>query len=299
MRSTWAYLCTGLLVSIGICGQAQAQVHGTQPAGVPPQPQSAAAQPAPAQPSPAAIEQSTPQPSPSETTQAAAVGQPIQPMQPQPAQAPAAAPPATWQSAPPAASEPVPDLPADPTVHNHDGFYLKLSLGFGKGWFSEEATSQNVDYSSEATGLTAEFAVQLGGTIAPGFVLGGGLIGTSMVDPTFKIDGRTFSTNNSSVGLSQLQLFGVFYPDPHGGFFLQASVGYAQLQAKIDGVNYDTDISGVALGGGVGYDFWVSEQWSIGPALLITHGILSRSESNVDYSASFTAPTLAFTGTYH
>lgn len=298
MRSTWAYLCMGILGSLGVCGQAQAQVPGTQPAGVQPQP-------AQVQPTPGAVEQLMPQPAAAQPAPADAT-QPMQPEQAPPAAPPAtwqtappAAPPATWQAAPPAASEPVSELPADPTVHNHDGFFLRLSLGLGKGWFSEEANAQNVVYSSEATGLTAEFAVQLGGTLAPGFVVGGGLTGTSMVDPTFNVNGQTVATTNSSVGLSQLQLFGVFYPDPHGGLFLQASVGYAQLQAKIDGVNYDTDISGVALGGGVGYDFWVSEQWSIGPAVLITHGILSRSESNVDYSASFTAPTLAFTGTYH
>jgi hypothetical protein len=67
----------------------------------------------------------------------------------------------------------------------------------------------------------------------------------------------------------------------------------------MDGRDMDTNISGIALGGGLGYSFWVSEQWSIGPALLITHGILSRNESNVNYSANFTAPTLVFTGTYH
>jgi len=220
-----------------------------------------------------------------------------------PEAAPAAAPLVAPDAGPPPGVAYVPaEQLADETVHNHDGFFLRMDLGIGSSWYTEKNSGTEL---GTATGITGMFALRLGGTIFPGFVLGGGIVGNSMVNPTYK-DARTGNSSkdsNVSIGLSELQLFALYYPNPKGGFHVMGSCGYGSLSVTVNGVQYNTSLKGLVVGGGVGYDFWVSPQWSLGPSLVLTHGIMSATETstagNVDFSATFTAPVVAFTATYH
>jgi hypothetical protein len=172
-----------------------------------------------------------------------------------------------------------------------------MDLGFGPGWYKEEISGQEL---GTASGVTGMFAIQLGGTLFPGFVLGGGLVGNNMVNPKWKdSSGATSTTSDMSLGLSEIQIFAAYYPDPHGGLHLLGSAGYGSLSMTIDNTSYDVNMAGLVVGGGIGYDFWVSSQWSLGPMFVVTHGMLNGTSNNSDYKATFTAPVLAFTATYH
>lgn len=187
---------------------------------------------------------------------------------------------------------------AEPRLH--DGLFVQLSLGFGPGWLNEEAKDPSavvVLGSDEVamSAVTGMFEVLVGGTPVPGLVLGGALTGHSMVNPTMEVDGEKLETEDTSVGISQLSLFANWYPDPRQGFYLHGSVGYGSATVTVDDVTYDVESDGLVLGAGLGYDFWVGDEWSVGPQFRFTYAPLDSDA----VSDTFISPILAFTATYH
>jgi hypothetical protein len=139
-----------------------------------------------------------------------------------------------------------------------------------------------------------------GGTPASGFVIGGALRGNSVVDPTIESGGQEVRSRDTAVGLSSIALFGVLYPDPQTGFNLEASLGVGRLEITVDGDTQDLpEITGVVLTAGAGYDFWVGDEWSIGPSFLLTYGALTGEDSAITLREKFVSPTLQFSATFH
>jgi hypothetical protein len=184
-------------------------------------------------------------------------------------------------------------------ARTHDGFFLRLSAGVGPGWFTEEQEVFGESREVEASGPTAMFELLIGGTPAPGLVVGGGLMGHSVINPTLEANGREFETEDTSVGVSQAALFVNYHIDPHAGFCLLGSVGYGVGVVTVEDESRDTDTDGLVLGFGLGYDFWVGSQWSIGPSFRLTYAALSNEEDGLEVSDTFVSPTLGFTATYH
>jgi hypothetical protein len=118
-------------------------------------------------------------------------------------------------TSPPSRTEPQ----EDPTVHRHDGFFLREGLGL-------IPRDQRSDVLGESL---------IGGTPLRGLVIGLGLLSNSDVIGEF--------------GFLQ------YYPYDKGGFHLQALGGTAGGR--------HTPL-GPLLGGGLGYDFWLSNQTSLG-----------------------------------
>lgn len=181
----------------------------------------------------------------------------------------------------------------------HDGFFFQTSLGFGPGWLSEEYKEDGESTDISASGVTGMFELLFGGTPARGLVIGAGLTGHTIVEPTFESAGREYETEDTSVGISQLSLFANYYVQPKSGFYLHGSVGFGSLRVTVDGDSYDTESAGVVLGAGVGYDFWVADEWSLGPQLRLTYAHLSGEEAGTEATDDFISPTLSFTATYH
>lgn len=183
----------------------------------------------------------------------------------------------------------------------HDGFFFQASLGFGPGWISEELKSESLDLSEEFdfSGVTGMFELKAGGTPAPGFVLGGALTGHSVVNPTMEYQGQELETEDTSIGVSQISLFANWYPQPSNGFYVHGSVGYGAASVTVDDVTRDTNTSGIVLGVGAGYDFWIADEWSLGPQLRLTYAHLTGEEDGVEGTDNFISPTLSFTATFH
>jgi hypothetical protein len=173
-----------------------------------------------------------------------------------------------------------------------------MDLGFGPGRYSE--ASSGVD-QMRMNGAVVSIALRLGGTLFPGFVLGGGFVSNQMVNPKFKDlrTGETFSGSDNSLDLGEFQVFALYYPMPSRGLHFLLSAGYGTLSVSDGYTSRDLDMEGLVLGGGVGYDFWVSSQWSLGPAFVLTYGMLDGKNDELDRSGTFSAPVLAFTATYH
>ncbi len=188
----------------------------------------------------------------------------------------------------------------DPTIHYHDGFYLRLGLGMG--YFTTSVTvdpAPAVTRDVKITGLAIVGEFLLGGTPAPGFVIGGGSMGASVPSAKLEVDGQQVDTASDNVALSMLGIFMDVYPDPSAGLHIQGMVGFAQLSSNDDN-NSDDNPTGLGLALGIGNEWWVGEQWGIG-----VMGRLMYANTNLDLNNSITGkystlvPGLLFTATLH
>jgi hypothetical protein len=253
---------------------------------------------------PSAVEAQTP--APGET-------QPVPPAQPAPpppaGYAPPAPPPAYAQPgypppgygpapgyyAPPRPSEP------DPTIHNHDGFYLRMALG--GGYLSDsEKVSNGLDFTIKGGAATADVA--LGGTPAPGLVIGGAVSAVVASSPTIESGDVSVTASGVDMNLSLVGLLVDYYFVPTGGLHAQGTVGYGELSLSDDSGNTTTqNPSGPAFNLGVGYEWWVEEQWGIGLLGRVTYASLKYSTRaggvGVEDKHSVVVPALLFTATYH
>jgi len=199
--------------------------------------------------------------------------------------------------------EPLPPVAApDPTAHRHDGFYLRL--GLGGGFMASRLEPSDGTLSASGGGLAIEFA--LGGTVADGLVIGGGLYASTTGAVKWK--GDSLGSGSVSGGQGSLGLLGVlvdYYPDPKEGFHVQGALGIGTLsfdQDKHSGVPSEKWTGG---GGGamlgVGYEFWVGSQWSIGgiARVLLVSGSLRAEDNASEFSGKGYAPSLLFIATHH
>ena len=145
----------------------------------------------------------------------------------------------------------------------HEGFYLQTT--FGGGYLGSSASANAVELSIRGGALNG--SLWLGSSVVPGFVLGGGFTSAIGLRPRVKqtLQGQQtdFGTTNTGLQLNMIGLISDIYPDPRKGLHFQAMLGYAVLTISQNGVSSESP-SGVGLQGGIGSDFWVSEEWSIG-----------------------------------
>ncbi len=225
---------------------------------------------------------------------------------PQPAALPPQGPPAYTPAAPATYPPPPPPMvmtvPApDPGRHLHDGFYLRTSLGLGPGKATENISTDQFKWSG--TGIMID--VMIGGSPAPGFVLGGALVLHEISNPTLTMNGQSYSASglagtDVSLDLTTFGLFTAIYPVPTSGFNLHALVGYSEFSLNVGGNTTNVgNPSGPSFMGGLGYDFWISDNWSIGPDFRITYCKGKTDVNGVTNDISMLIPTLSFTATYH
>jgi hypothetical protein len=189
-------------------------------------------------------------------------------------------------------------------VHEHDGFYLRIALGYAHlnatGTLTESTPTEEIKLS----GGGAVFEVGIGGTLAPGLVLGGMLLGHGFVEPEVEVDGQAGAeeANDTTFSVSSFGPFIQYYVDPMSGFYLQGYVGYMSAQSRIEsgGLQYESrEARGFAFGGGLGYDFWVADQWSIGPEFRLLYGSVRYEGDGPDEEDTLIIPSLSFAATLH
>jgi hypothetical protein len=222
------------------------------------------------------------------------------------AQGPALAPPPPAMPPPPEAPPPAPRLePAPPArgVHLHDGFYLRLGIGFGS--YDESLKQDGASEESHVTGLASVGEIAVGGTIAPGLILGGGVWSSSLLasDRTIRGPMPPAEVIDSKADCSLVGPFVDWYFDPGKGLHLQAAFGFATVRGySLDG---ETNTDEAAVGGGAmigfGYEWWVSQQWSFGILGRLT-GVLATGTDATGtrwLHGVGTSPSILFTATYN
>ena len=201
--------------------------------------------------------------------------------------------------------------------YRHDGFYLRLGGGIGTTLDSVESDRPlptvrqlrfNPDrFQGDASGMSAATEVAVGVSVFRGLVLGAGVYTATIPGPEAEMsDPRTGAYVYRVSQLALLSALADFYFDREMGFHAQAGIG---LSAYVAGVA-DPEVSGpraqahTAIGFGfmvgAGYDWWVSEQWSIGLLARLLYGSMSGSDSEgVEWSHTAIAPAALVTATYH
>jgi hypothetical protein len=147
--------------------------------------------------------------------------------------------------------------------------------------------------------------LSIGGTPRPGIVLGGAVLVNKVFALSSKddiIDGNEPTLNGVSFSLNALGAFADFYPDPEGGLDLHGFVGVGKLATTRPGPSNIDDPGGVILSAGVGYEWFVAEELSVGVHARITGGSLDVTETgNPSSTTTVTVlvPALLVAATYH
>lgn len=252
------------------------------------------------------------------------------PPPPPPADQPVPEPPAADTPPPPppayggAAATPPPPPPPPPPgtvaeapgAYRHDGLYLRMALGVGGIGVDRTVKSEEVsgEFESEIDGGGLGVEVTIGGTPAAGLVIGGmwliQSIGDAVVVPK---DGGEETTLENGFLISLMAAVLDWYPWADGGFHFGGGLGWLLASGRLPADSIATTELGIErIGGGgwgltihAGYDFWIGEQWSLGPALRFvfggTHGetIVSSRDVRVEEDDGITALLLSFNATLH
>jgi hypothetical protein len=206
---------------------------------------------------------------------------------------------------------------ADRSRRRHDGLYFRFALGLGLG--HDHVTSDAplpttnmfsfipvpLDASGSSLALSTELSV--GFTPFPGVVLGVGSFTTTI--PKLSARSKDPGTGNYDFRVSQLSVLGPlvdWYFDPKLGFHAEAAPGLATYVAgagepRTEGPLAQAHTSiGFGFVLGVGYDWWVGDQWSFGLLGRLSYARTSGSDGGGgDFSHTTYSPSVLLTLTYH
>jgi len=193
----------------------------------------------------------------------------------------------------------LPAVPPPPRgVRYHDGFYLRLALGLAaSGTLVSSDQTRVPNYSFAGGGAAGD--LWLGGTPAPGLAMGGALSFLSANSTTRRVDGDSLSGDVSG-STALLGFFVDGFPDPERGFHFGGSAGLASARSSVKNSGQDEfNGGGLGLAAWLGYDMWVSPQWSLGGMVRFLGTLTRENRDSVNYQTSFGGASLSFTALYH
>jgi hypothetical protein len=179
-----------------------------------------------------------------------------------------------------------PPAPVQRTYQVHEGLYVRANLGLGT-LSSDLSGAQGGDLSSSGLELDADLLV--GGGLAPGVTLGGGLMYATQLSGDWEFGDLEVSSGDLSTVLVGPFIDG--FPSAKDGWHFGGLAGLA-IATFEPGPGADSS-SAVGFGGSVwaGHDFWVAPEWSVGGLLKVT----ALRATDDDITATKLAFTLAFT----
>ncbi|HEU5077177.1 MAG TPA: outer membrane beta-barrel protein [Polyangiaceae bacterium] len=176
-----------------------------------------------------------------------------------------------------------PDASAE--AMTHDGFYMSLEAGVG--YLSATIDDPIAEVTMSST--TFSSGLLLGGTVGP-VVIGGGFTYDYGFSPSAEQAGSEQEIEDLKLYLIGIGAFADYYVDPAGGLHFIGFLGWGGLESSRDGDAGGSDPTGLLVTLGGGYDFWVADEWSIGPLARFTYAPLS-----FDYGgSSLDVPTWHF-----
>jgi hypothetical protein len=198
---------------------------------------------------------------------------------------------------------------------HHGGFYLRLGLGIAlllmqrDGSVDGNPVTEPLGADASVTGGAGVFDIAMGGTVGSGVVIGGMLILHNVLSPVLELDDGTSAELGGDLGFHVLAAFVDWFPDVRGGFHFGAGLGMAFAFAPAPDASVFDYVGGIgpALSAHLGYDFWISNQWSLGGMLRWTGASLVGQDTvnvaNQDVTGSeedrVSVLGLTFTALYH
>jgi hypothetical protein len=91
-----------------------------------------------------------------------------------------------------------------------------------------------------------------------------------------------------------------YYFDPTAGGYVQGLLGFAALDAvSSDGSSGGNDPTGPVFGIGGGYDFWVADEWGIGPNLRLMYAPTTYSDGGITAKYNVLSIQIGAGATFH
>lgn len=155
---------------------------------------------------------------------------------------------------------------------------LFLRFGANAGLLAASTDTQpDTSYSGLQLGLDG----MVGLPIMPTLIVGGALVIGRTAAPKAELGGQSSTLDGVSLYFYGLAGFVNYYFAPDDGLHLQGLVGYSKLHFASDRGNVGTgDPTGPFLGLGVGYDFPVAANWSVGPFGRLLWASMSKEHTN-------------------
>ena len=161
--------------------------------------------------------------------------------------------------------------PSGDQARTHDGFYVRAAAGFAVYDERLSTSGAGADIKGRTRGISSLSELAFGGTLARGWVVGGGIYTADLGDRQLSHRDRPAARRSSTQSCARWRLLGPFfdrYFDPTGGLHFQVALGLAWLSPRAFGDEATEQSEYLALGGGVmlgiGQEFWISDTWSLG-----------------------------------
>jgi hypothetical protein len=143
----------------------------------------------------------------------------------------------------------------------HDGFFMRLSLGGGSGSANIEEGGNKAKFNGGAGDMNLAF----GGMVSKNLALHGTMWGWGVQDPDADITivglGSGSGTFNGFLAMSAIGPGVTYYLEPANVYF-SGSIGIGNLSGS-DDLEGSTD-TGFALDATVGKEWWVGNNWGLG-----------------------------------
>jgi hypothetical protein len=177
------------------------------------------------------------------------------------------------------------DHPA-PGRYSHDGFFLRLALGFGGG----SVGNSHVRWSGPSLGM----GMAIGGSIVENLALHADFQNTFVLSPTQDIDGKE-STFEGDLQLTSMGIGATYYFMPID-LYLSANLGLGVTSFENNaGQQFDTG-AGPVLNALVGKEWWVGAEWGIGVAAQL---LVMSVKDDIDGRLTAGALNLLVSATYN
>ncbi|HVU00600.1 MAG TPA: hypothetical protein VHE30_02570 [Polyangiaceae bacterium] len=183
-----------------------------------------------------------------------------------------------------------------PGARLHDGFFARSDTGIAV--LFAQVSGRGPRSGIRAVGQSATISV--GGTPARGLVIGG-MVWTARLDPVFIEAGRTIHPDDDSVKITMLRLgpFLDYYPDPRLGLHFQTALQFSvQIESDVKGNAIDPPAVGAATSVGVGYEWFLSSEASLGFLARTALGDVVRTPVGGEEHQLWVVPELGVTATY-
>ena len=193
----------------------------------------------------------------------------------------------------------------DPTAERHDGFMLRLTLGFGYGGATREVRSDprgllGGDGKTKLSGLGVGFSLDIGGAPVDNLVIHGRYAQYNLAAP--RIRRRNADLDNRFENGLSAALFApaVTYYIMPVNVYVTGAIGLVGMGVAI---REEDDKAHVAGGFGlnldVGKEWWVGDQWGLGVAARFWYSHASNGDDDgADADYALTAFAVVFSATY-
>jgi hypothetical protein len=144
-------------------------------------------------------------------------------------------------------------------------------------------------------------SLSLGATPVPGLVLGSTLW-SARFDPSFYEGNRELEPDDDSIKMTMLRVgaFSAWYPHPSRGFHALLEATFAvQIESDFRGDALEPAASGPAFAVGLGQEWFLGAEFSLGILGRATLGALKRDAPGGEERTLFLIPELALSATIH